>query len=130
MPRYRRGWAISQQASEQELLSPLMGSLIEPALLILLKKKPQHGYNLIDNLGTLGLGTPHPSVVYRILRDMEILQWIHSQWDAEETQGPPRRIYTLTPQGEDALQSWLTEMQKAGELIKILSLKTDEGKEL
>jgi len=61
---------------------------------------------------------------------MEILQWIHSQWDAEETQGPPRRIYTLTPQGEDALQSWLTEMQKAGELIKILSLKTDEGKEL
>jgi len=43
MPRYRRGWAISQQASEQELLSPLMGSLIEPALLILLKKNLNTG---------------------------------------------------------------------------------------
>lgn len=126
MPRYRRGWAISQQAAEQELLSPLMGSLIEPALLILLKKKPQHGYNLLDNLGSLGLSTPHPSVVYRILRDMEILQWIHSQWDAEDSQGPPRRIYSLTSKGEIALQNWLSEMQKAGELIKLLSVKTDE----
>ncbi len=126
MPRHRRGWAISQQAAEQELLSPLMGSLIEPALLILLKKKPQHGYNLLDNLGSLGLSTPHPSVVYRILRDMEILQWIHSQWDAEDTQGPPRRIYSLTSNGEIALQNWLSEMQKAGELIKLLSVKTDE----
>ena len=126
MPRYRRGWAISQQAAEQELLSPLMGSLIEPALLILLKKKPQHGYNLLDNLGSLGLSTPHPSVVYRILRDMEILQWIHSQWDAEDIQGPPRRIYSLTSNGEIALQNWLSEMQKAGELIKLLSVKTDE----
>jgi len=43
MPRYRRGWAISHQASEQELLSPLMGSLIEPALLILLKKNLNTG---------------------------------------------------------------------------------------
>ena len=126
MPRYRRGLAISQQTAEQELLSPLMGSLIEPALLILLKKKPQHGYNLLDNLGSLGLSTPHPSVVYRILRDMEILQWIHSQWDAEDTQGPPRRIYSLTSNGEIALQNWLSEMQKAGELIKLLSVKTDE----
>ena len=126
MPRYRRGWAISQQTTEQELLSPLMGSLIEPALLILLKRKPQHGYTLLENLISLGLGTPHPSVVYRTLRDMEILQWIQSQWDAEETQGPPRRIYALTSQGEKALQNWLNEMNKAGELIKLLSAKTDE----
>lgn len=129
MPRNRRGWAISRQAADQERLSPLMGALIEPALLILLKEKPQHGYTLLDNLGRLGLTTPHPSVVYRTLRDMEILQWIDSQWDAEETQGPPRRIYALTDHGETALQNWLNEMGRASELIKMLSAKINGQKE-
>ena len=111
MPRHRRGWAFSHAGIEEDRLTPLLGALIEPALLILLQEKPQHGYTLLENLSSLGLTTPHPSVVYRTLRDMEILQWIQSKWDTEETQGPPRRIYSLTGQGETALQNWLNELK-------------------
>lgn len=121
MPRHRRGWAIAQDTPEVERLTPLTGSLIEPALLVLLKEKPQHGYTLVDNLTALGLSTPHPSVVYRALHDMEYLQWIHSQWDADASQGPPRRIYALTQQGEIVLRKWQFEMLKAVELINELN---------
>ncbi len=120
MPRHRRGWAIAQETPEAERLTPLTGALIEPALLVLLKEKPQHGYTLVDSLTALGISTPHPSVVYRALRDMENLQWIRSRWDADASQGPPRRIYALTSQGEMALQKWQYEMEKAIELINEL----------
>ncbi len=120
MPRHRRGWAMNHETPEEERLTPLTGALIEPALLVLLKEKPQHGYTLVDSLTTLGLSTPHPSVVYRVLRDMENLQWINSQWDADASQGPPRRIYALTTYGEAALQKWHYEMEKAVELINEL----------
>ena len=121
MPRHRRGWAFSHTGVGEDRLTPLLGALIEPALLILLQEKPQHGYTLLENLSSLGLTTPHPSVIYRTLRDMEILHWIQSQWDAADTQGPPRRIYSLTNQGEAALLNWLNEFEKANDLINKLS---------
>ena len=121
MPRHRRGWAMDQESPEVGRLTPLTGSLVEPALLVLLKEKPQHGYTLVDSLSELGLSTPHPSVVYRVLRDMENLQWISSQWDADASQGPPRRIYALTSQGEVILRKWQFELEKAVELINELN---------
>ena len=63
------------------------------------------------------MGTIHPSVVYRSLREMENLGWIESDWDLDQTQGPPRRIYRVTPQGEDALSHWKVELQQTQELI-------------
>jgi PadR family transcriptional regulator, regulatory protein PadR len=51
------------------------------------------------------MGTIHPSVIYRTLREMETLEWIVSDWDADQTQGPPRRIYELTAQGEAVLKT-------------------------
>jgi len=120
MPRHRRGWAISANSQNEDRFTPLMGSILEPALLILLKDHPQHGYTLLESLEALGMNPPHPSVVYRILHEMESLQWVRSQWDADESQGPPRRIYSLTDQGEVALQNWRVEMEKSRDLMNKL----------
>ena len=91
--------------------SPLTISILEPALLILLKEQPRHGYTLLSDIETLGITTIHPSVVYRTLREMEGLEWIQSDWDTDQTQGPPRRTYRLTTQGEEALQNWQHELE-------------------
>jgi len=56
------------------------------------------------------MGTLHPSVVYRTLREMEGLGWIQSDWETDQTQGPPRRTYRLTAPGEDALRYWQHEL--------------------
>ena len=117
MPRHGRGWAIGGNLREVESHSPLVGSLLEPALLVLLSKQPSHGYTLLSELSTLNMATIHPSVVYRTLREMENLGWISSDWDSELTQGPPRRNYHLTTQGEIALQSWKRELEKTNEII-------------
>ena len=68
--------------------------------MVLLAEEARHGYTLLEELEKLGLKDLHPSKVYRTLRMMEDDLWIISDWDADETQGPPRRVYRLTDEGE------------------------------
>ena len=117
MPRHRRGWAMGGGPHGEDRHSPLTISMLEPALLVLLKEQPRHGYTLLADLESLGMTTIHPSVVYRTLREMEGLEWIQSDWETDQTQGPPRRTYHLTIQGEEALQNWRHELGKTQGLI-------------
>jgi PadR family transcriptional regulator, regulatory protein PadR len=78
--------------------------LVEPALLAFLSKEKLHGYGLLERLESFGLGAISPSVIYRILRDYEDIGLVESDWDSEKTQGPPRRVYKLTEEGEAALE--------------------------
>ena len=115
MPRHRRGWAIEEP--DDYKITPLMGAMVEPVLLTPLKETPQHGYNFLNSLENLGMMPPHPSVIYRTLREMEAPHWIASDWDSDSSLGPPRRIYSLTQQGRTALQNWQIEMQTTRDLI-------------
>ena len=128
MPRHRRGWAMGRENTMGERHSPVTISLLEPALLILLSAHPQHGYTLLSELQPLGMRTIHPSVVYRTLRDMELLEWIQSDWDTDQTQGPPRRIYRLTSQGEFVLTSWLNELENSQEMINNMLARANRQK--
>ncbi|MBN2258008.1 MAG: helix-turn-helix transcriptional regulator [Anaerolineaceae bacterium] len=120
MPRRHRGWAMGAGGGGGNRHSPLTVSILEPALLIMIKERPRHGYTLLADLESLGLGTLHPSVVYRTLREMEVLGWIRSDWDTGQTQGPPRRIYQLTDQGEGVLKNWQNELDKTQDTIQQL----------
>ena len=121
MPRHRRGWAMSGNEMGDEIRhTPLTVSMLEPALLCLLKSKASHGYTLLSDLEDMGVSSVHPSVVYRTLREMEELDWIQSTWDADQTQGPPRRTYSLTATGEDTWRKWQEELIKTRELISHL----------
>ncbi len=115
MPRHGRGWAMEQGHERRH--SSLTGSLLEPVLLVLVKGAPSHGYSLLSELGKMGLNSLHPSVVYRTLREMEDLGWIQSDWQTDQTQGPPRRTYHLTMQGEEALQYWKQELIRTNGII-------------
>jgi PadR family transcriptional regulator PadR len=80
---------------------------VQPSLLLLLRREEGHGYALIEGLKALGLAdeTLNPSVVYRGLREMEEWGWVTSRWDTEGS-GPSRRVYRITPQGEEYLGRW------------------------
>ncbi len=103
--------------------SPLVVSLLEPALLMLIKENPGHGYQMMAELGSLGFDTIHPSVIYRVLRDMEMLNWIQSDWEPDETQGPPRRVYRITDLGESVVMNWSEEFGKIQDLIHLLQTR-------
>ncbi len=85
---------------------------LEPCLLLLLREDATHGYNLLEALRRFGFapGTVDASVVYRILREMEDAGWVSSQWDTAGS-GPPRRVYTVTPDGEEYLAAWINDLR-------------------
>ena len=87
--------------------------MLEPVLLLALHQGPAHGYSLLENLEEHGLRNLDPSVVYRVLREMEVWGWVASTWDEEKSQGPPRRVYRLSPLGNDVLGQWVTELEES-----------------
>jgi DNA-binding PadR family transcriptional regulator len=89
-------------------------------VLLLLHHAPAHGYTLVDQLGEFGLEAPHLRIVYRLLRDMEENGWVRSTWDAEETQGPPRRVYCLTALGDEMLSTCMRYLKRTREQIDSL----------
>jgi DNA-binding PadR family transcriptional regulator len=64
-------------------------------------------------LDEYGLGGQDPSMVYRILRDMEELNWVSSTWDEEQTHGPPRRIYEMSTTGSKVLTQWVEDLEQS-----------------
>ncbi|MCC7260815.1 MAG: helix-turn-helix transcriptional regulator [Alphaproteobacteria bacterium] len=85
---------------------------LEPCLLLLLRGDATHGYSLLEALRQFGFvpGAVDASVVYRILREMEDAGWVSSQWDTAGS-GPPRRVYTVTPDGEEYLSAWINDLR-------------------
>jgi len=92
--------------------------LVEPVLLLTLRGGPAHGYSLLASLEEYDLGSFDPSVVYRLLREMESDGWVASTWDAQATQGPPRRVYELTATGEEILAAWARELERSKSRIQ------------
>ena len=88
--------------------------MLEPVLLLLLHYGPAHGYTLLEQLGEFGLAHLHPSAVYRTLRGMEDRGWVTSTWDAEQAQGPPRRVYQLAAMGDEVLRWWTQDLRETG----------------
>jgi PadR family transcriptional regulator, regulatory protein PadR len=97
--------------------SLLATRLLEPALLVLLSQGDLHGYTLLERVDALGLSSQQPSMIYRILREMEEAGWVSSVWEREQTQGPPRRVYTLTEEGLAALWEWKKHLEQTQGII-------------
>ena len=100
--------------------------MLRPTLLFLMHQGPAHGYDLTEKLKQYGVQNIDPSLIYRALRDMEEDGYVKSDWDAEKTQGPPRRIYTLTKIGNEALPGYLEDLRSTRDRIDQLIHSYDE----
>ncbi len=78
-------------------------SLLRPAILLLLKERESHGYELVSRLSELGFDVPDFGGLYRALRGMEDEGLITSSWGTPE-RGPARRVYALTSDGDASLR--------------------------
>jgi PadR family transcriptional regulator PadR len=90
---------------------------VEPALLLDLRSGPAHGYTLLERLREFGMAGLNPTIVYRVLRNMENQGLVESDWNSEGTQGPPRRVYSITPLGRDLLASSMKDLRQSRALI-------------
>jgi poly-beta-hydroxybutyrate-responsive repressor len=79
-------------------------------LLLLLKERPSHGYELVDRLKPFGVAEGDSGGVYRTLRALERNGLARSVWRPSDA-GPARRTYHLTSEGFRALESLVREVQ-------------------
>ena len=89
----------------------------EPALLLLLRERPTHGYELLDRLPEL---LPDERIdmgnLYRILRALEEEGLVSSEW-SDDLPGPAKRTYAITDEGLRLLDAWIEGLRGTQERI-------------
>jgi len=77
---------------------------IRMGVLILLNKKPSHGYEIMKEINnrTKGFWQPTAGGVYPILRDLEKSGYIKGHWETQKNRR--LKIYTITESGEQILR--------------------------
>jgi poly-beta-hydroxybutyrate-responsive repressor len=89
----------------------------EPALLLLLRDRPAHGYELVESLSELmPVRRVDMGNLYRTLRALEAEGLVRSDWDAEAP-GPAKRRYELTDRGRRLLDEWAGALRQARDRI-------------
>lgn len=95
---------------------------MEACLLLLLRERTSHGYELITRLEEYGFssGSIDPGAIYRALRRLEMDGAVESEWETSEA-GPAKRLYKVTPDGQELLDAWASALQKTrGNIEKFL----------
>ena len=105
--RNRHGWSVHARVER----------FSEPALLLLLRDRPAHGYELVESLSELMPGRRvDMGNLYRTLRTLEAEGLVRSEWDAEAP-GPAKRRYELTDRGQRLLDEWAGALRQARDRI-------------
>jgi len=80
----------------------------EPALLLLLRERPAHGYDLLERLPELtGEQRVEMGNLYRLLRALEEEGLVRSEW------ADGKRTYAITDAGQRLLDEWVEALRRA-----------------
>ena len=104
-------------------------NFLRPALLLLLREQPAHGYELLERLGAFGFDGSDPGGLYRTLRALEGDGLVHSAWEKSEV-GPDRRIYELTRAGGEELHLQAKALAAGVDVLQAFVSRYEEFVEL
>ena len=102
---------------------------VEPAVLLLLRERPAHGYELLDRIAELAGESIDMGNLYRVLRALEEESLVRSEWHGEGS-GPARRSYELTDAGRTLLDSWAVSLGETERRIGAFLERYEQGKEV
>ena len=95
----------------------------EPALLLLLRERPTHGYDLRDRLPELtGESRVEMGNLYRLLRALEEEGLVSSEWD------DGKRTYAITERGSQLLDQWAEALRSAQQRTQRFLDRHEEGR--
>jgi poly-beta-hydroxybutyrate-responsive repressor len=87
----------------------------EPAILLLLRERSAHGYDLLERLPELtGEQRVEMGNLYRLLRALEEEGLVVSEWDGDSP-GPAKRRYAITEHGLNLLDHWVEALRRSQE---------------
>ena len=101
---------------------------LEPALLLLLRERPMHGYELLERLPEVAGEDARIDVgnLYRILRALEEDGIVASEWSAD-LPGPAKRTYELTDAGSRLLDRWADALRRAQTVVSGFLARYEQG---
>jgi PadR family transcriptional regulator, regulatory protein PadR len=91
------------------LSSGLPKDFARPCLLLLLRERDAHGYELAESLCAFGFDHSDPGALYRALRKLESQGLVDSDWERSDS-GPQKRVYSLTEAGIEELDKRATDL--------------------
>ena len=103
---------------------------IQPSLLLFLARGPAHGYQLIDDLKSLGFHDNEVDIgaVYRNLRKLEAEGFVVSSWEKGKSRRK-RRNYRITLSGKELLGQWATRIKERRKALEeFITLYEGDGK--
>ena len=94
-----------------KLLTQMRRGALEYCVLALLRKEERYGFDLVRELGdTDGLVTSE-GTIYPLLSRLRRDGLVATTWH-ESAQGPPRRYYQITRDGQEALDVFIDQWQR------------------
>lgn len=99
----------TEEIAASNWLKETQKGYIRIATLILLSKKPHHGYELMKeiNIRTKGFWRPTAGGIYPILKDLQESGYVQGEWDARTRRR--KRIYKITRTGKTVLRRALAK---------------------
>lgn len=115
MPEFAAG-----AGSPPDAAAPRAGSgprnFLQCCVLLLLRERPAHGYELLERLKPFGVADGDPGNLYRRLRSLERQGMVRSEWETSGA-GPRRRTYYLTERGAARLRGWADSLAETRRLL-------------
>lgn len=98
------------------------GTLVEPAAIAALLAGGSHGYDMRRAILEMTHGEVDVDTggLYRVLRRLETEGSVTSEW-FDETAGPRRRDYELTPSGRELAGDWIAHLRERERLAGLLA---------
>lgn len=78
--------------------------LLDACLLLLMRDRPAHGYELRSRLARFGFGDQAPGTIYRALHRLSEEGLARAGWEPSDCTGPERKVYAITNEGERVLE--------------------------
>ncbi|MFQ8922884.1 MAG: PadR family transcriptional regulator [Clostridium paraputrificum] len=85
--------------------SQIVRGTLEYCILLMLNKKVYYGYEILQELSKYPIIASTESTVYPLLRRLEKDNYLQSTWKDSLEGLPPRKYYSLTPEGKKYLKA-------------------------
>lgn len=97
-------------------ITQLRKGILELAILGALSRGRHYGYSLVRTISGSGDIDLTEGTIYPILGRLAKEGLVRSEW-VESSQGPPRKYYTLTPEGQTAFRVLDEEFRKLADVV-------------
>jgi poly-beta-hydroxybutyrate-responsive repressor len=125
MRRHRHSRVRRRRAPGEYDVRARVERFAEPAVLLLLRERPVHGYELLEQLPELTGERVDMGNLYRFLRLLEADGIVRSEWDAAAP-GPSKRVYELTGEGRALLDQWVSALEDSQRRIDSFLTRYEE----